>query len=224
MRLVLAPSPLLGPASLQPLAAALEALGHEARALRLPSLLEIEGDYYPALAEAMAAAGPGDVLVTHSGGGAVVPLALQAAQGRWAGVVLVDALMPHPGRSWFDTAPAPLRAQLEAGAQQGLLPAWDAWWPPGALERLIPDEDARLAVLRELEPLPLAYFQEVAPALELTGPAAYLRLSGAYEGEARAAGRLGWPVIQLPLHHLAAVTHAEAVAGAVAALAGQLAG
>ncbi|WP_374570157.1 hypothetical protein [Phenylobacterium sp.] len=226
MRFVLAPSPLLGPASWAAVAAALAELGHEAVVARLPSLLEIEDDYYPALGEAAAraAGAAGDVLVAHSGAGAAVPAALAAAQGRFAQVVFVDAILPHPGKSWFDTAPAALRDQLRAGAQQGLLPSWDGWWPPGALARLVPDEAAREAVLSELEPLPITYFEEAAPALELSGPAAYLRLSGAYDAEARIAGRLGWPVIQLPLHHLAIVTHAAAVAGALAALADQLDG
>jgi pimeloyl-ACP methyl ester carboxylesterase len=223
VRFVLAPSPLLGPASLEPLAEGLRSLGHEADVAQLPALLSIEGDYYPALAAAVGAALDGAVLVTHSGGGALAPSVVEAAGGRCAGAVLVDAILPHPGRSWLDTAPPALRTQLEAGAQQGLLPAWDGWWPPGALERLIPDEALRLKVISELEPLPLAFLQEAAPQAAELGRTGYVRLSGAYDNEARVAGRLGWPVVQLPLHHLATVTHGPAVAAAVEGLSRQLA-
>ena len=40
--------------------------------------------------------------------------------------------------------------------------------------------------------------------------------------EARLAGRQGWPVVALPLHHLAMLTHAEAVAAALSSLAERL--
>lgn len=226
MRFILAPSPLLGPASWDATARGLRALGHDVVVARPPALLEITGDYYPTLAQALAreADDDGRVLVAHSGAGALIPSVLAAAGERVEGVIFVDAILPHPGRSWFDTAPPQLRAQLEAGAQQGLLPAWDGWWPPGALERLVPDEGVRATVIGDLEPLPMAYFEEVAPLHELTGPAAYLQLSGAYEEEARRATRLGWPVVRLPLNHLATVTQGPAVAGAIETLAAKLRG
>ena len=223
MRILLSPSPLLGPASWTAVAESLNAGGRAAEVARQPSLLEITGDYYPTLAASIAeAARPGDVLAAHSGAGALVPAVLAAAAGRIVGSIFVDAILPHPGRSWFDTAPAAMREQLRAGAQQGLLPAWDGWWPPGALERLVPEAAPREALVAELEPLPIAYFEEVAPAGEASGPSAYLRLSGAYDNEAKAAGRMGWPVVHLPLNHLAAVSHPTAVAGALAGLADQL--
>ena len=55
-----------------------------------------------------------------------------------AGAIYADAILPHPGHSWFDTAPADMRERLRAGALMGELPPWNEWWPPGALERLIP--------------------------------------------------------------------------------------
>lgn len=76
----------------------------------------------------------------------------------------------------------------------------------------------------ELEPIPVDYFEELAPELELTAPAAYLQLSGAYVEEAQIATRRGWPVVRLPLHHLAMLTHAEAVARALDGLARRLEG
>jgi hypothetical protein len=139
-----------------------------------------------------------------------------------AGVIFVDAILPHPGRGWLDTAPPGLKAQLAAGAQQGLLPAWDGWWPPGALERLVPDPELRAALIAELEPLPLAYFEEPAPVVEFEGPCAYLQLSSAYEEDARRAVRMGWPVVRLPATHLAVATQPQAVATALEGLVARL--
>lgn len=183
----------------------------------------MDGEYYRILATDMAAAcsdGPA-IVVAHSGAGALIP-ALEAASGGVGGVILADAILPHPGRSWFDTAPAELAASLRAGADFGELPSWDRWWPPGALERLVPDEGLRAALVDELEPLPLGYFEEPAPAATLSAPAAYLQLSGAYDAEARIAGRQGWPVVRLTLHHLAMLTHVAAVATAIEGLAARL--
>ena len=186
-------------------------------------LSSLAGDFYRTLATAMADA-LGDapaVVVVHSGAGALVP-ALEAAWGHLQGVIFADAILPHPGRSWFDTAPPQLADSLRSGAEFGMLPSWDRWWPPGALERLVPDPTLRQALLAELATLPLDYFAEPAPASGLNVPAAFLRLSGAYDDEARGATRMGWPVVNLPLHHLAMLTHPDAVAGAIAGLANKL--
>ena len=118
----------------------------------------------------------------------------------------------------MDTAPEAMRDQLRAGAQMGQLPPWDDWWQPGALDRLVSDAEIRAALVGELEPLPLAYFEERAPSGGLDAPGAYLQLSGSYEEEARMAGRQGWPVVRLPLNHLAPLTQPKAVAGAIASL------
>ena len=227
-RLVLLHSPLLGPASWRATAAALSALGVAAERPAWPRLSSVAHAYYPTLAASLAAsidgAGPGPVvLAAHGGAGPLIPALAAALRAPVAGAVFVDALLPHPGRSWFDTAPAQMRDQLRAGAQMGQLPPWDDWWPPGALERLVPDEAARTALIDELEPLPLAYFEERAPAAALEAPGAYLQLSASYEEEARLAGRQGWPVVRLPLNHLAPVTLPQAVAGALASLVARLA-
>jgi hypothetical protein len=225
-RFVLLHSPLLGPASWRPTAEALRALGHRAETPAWPRLAELGHDFYAGLVSALAAqladgAEP-PVLAAHSGAGALVP-ALAARLPAVAGVVFADAILPHPGRSWFDTAPPELGRQLRTAGEGGELPAWDAWWPPGALERLVPDAALRGELLAELAALPTGYFDEPAPDFALAAPAAYLKLSGAYEDEAEAATRMGWPVVCLPLDHLAPLTRPEAVAGALASLAARLA-
>jgi len=220
-------SPLLGPLAWQEVAGELRRRGHAADAPAWPPLSSLAEDYYEGLAaglaNALAPGGDGLVLAAHSGAGALMP-ALAARLGeRVAGVVYVDAILPHPGRSWFATAPADMRERLRAGAQMGELPSWDEWWPPGALERLVPDAARRGALIAELEPLPIGYFEEPAPPATLDAPSAYLQLSGAYDDEGKAAGRYGWPLVRLPLHHLAMLTNPQPVAAALESLAQRLA-
>ena len=133
-RIVLLHSPLLGGLTWRGVADVLRARGLAAEVVEWPKLTSLDGDFYRGLATAMAASlgeGPATVVV-HSGAGALVP-ALEAASGAIEGVIFADAILPHPGRSWFDTAPPQLADSLRSGAEFGMLPAWDAWWPPGAL-------------------------------------------------------------------------------------------
>ena len=226
-RLILLHSPFVGPASWGGVAAELEARGHAVTAPAWLKLEPIREAFYRTLAQDMAAridaeeGGP-PVLVTHSGGGALVPALEAALSAPPAGVILVDAVLPHPGKSWMEMAPPQLALQLRNGVDMGMLPAWDQWWPPGALARLVPDEAARTALTSELEGLPLDFLEEAAPPMTLQSPAAYLQLSGAYDDEGQYAVRQGWPVVRLPMHHLAMLTHAQAVAGAIHGLAERL--
>jgi hypothetical protein len=220
-RLALLHSPLLGPLTWR----AVGDLLPDAEIPVWPRLSTLGEHRYPALAAAMATAidRAGDpIAVAHSGAGALMPAVAALTARPLRGVIFCDAILPHPGLSWFDTAPPNLSLNLRAGAEDGLLPSWDRWWPPGALERLVPDETVRATLVGELEPIPVGYFEEEAPTAELKTPAAYLQLSGAYEEEARLAGFQGWPVVRLPLHHLAMLTHAQAVASAIEGLAERL--
>ena len=102
--------------------------------------------YYPKYATAAAAAVDGTsgpvVVVGHSAAGALLPAIAEAVGDRTRGAVFVDAMLPQPGRSWFDTAPPGLEAQLRGLADHGLLPPWHEWFPPGSLEALVPDPAA----------------------------------------------------------------------------------
>ncbi len=222
MRFVLTHSPLLGPLTWRAVGERLAARGHEALAPAWPSLAGMAEAFYPRLAEGLArqvGEGAPVVLVLHSGAGALAPAVEAALTSPVAAALFVDAILPHPGLAWLDTAPAALRADLHAGVQDGLLPSWDAWWPPGALERLIPEPELRAALVAELEPLPLAYFEAAAPDADLRAPGGYLQLSGAYGEEAQRARARGWPVRRLELNHLSPLTAPDEVAIMVEALA-----
>jgi hypothetical protein len=226
-RIVLLHSPLLGPSAWRAVVGELTRLGRTAHAPAWPRLSTIEAGYYAALTDSLAAALDAStapaILVAHSGAGALVPALAARMTAPVAGVIFADAVLPHPGRSWFDTAPEALREQLRAGAQEGRLPRWNDWWPPGALARLVPDAAKLATITDELEPLPLAYFEETAPSVELVSPTAYLQFSRAYEEESGIADGYGWPAARLPLHHLAMLTHPDAVANALDSLAVKLA-
>lgn len=221
MKLVLLHSPLVGPATWKAVAPLLQARGHDVALPDLAPIMAEDGPYYPALAEAAAAAiTEPAILVVHSGAGALAPAV--AALEPVRGVVFVDALLPHPGDSWFAGVPERLGAHLRGLAKGGKLPPWHAWWPKGAMERLLPDRAAGAAFLEEQAELPMAYFDEAAPDIPLTTPSAYLQLSEAYAADADAAEGADWPVLRLALNHLAMLTHPQPVADAVLLLAGQL--
>ncbi len=221
MRLILVHSPLVGPASWGGVPAALAERGYASNVVALPAWDKISRPYYPALAASVAqAVEPTDVLVVHSGAGGLAASIAALAEGRLAAVVFVDAILPHPGRSWFDTASAPLGAALRAAAEDGMLPPWDQWFPAGAIAALTPEGAVRDAFLGELSPAPLAYLDEPAPALDLppTVGWSYLRVSRAYEAEAAQARALGHPTLRLELSHLAMMTHADEVVTSLAQL------
>jgi hypothetical protein len=189
----------------------------------VPSLTEVlarPAPYYSALGAAVANEvdrqqdrDDGMVLMGHSGAGALLPGIAAAANTKVAGMVFVDALLPHPGRSWLETVPAEMREQLIDLAEDGFLPRWNEWFPPGTIERLVPEAKLRASFCRDLPRLPLDYFTEPAPEFPSPDPAssAYLKLSDAYTAEANEAERRGWFVTSLVSHHLAIFTEPEEI-------------
>lgn len=215
-------SPLVGPRS----------WGRVADALRdrhipavVPSLLGARSMSHDAFADA-AALGTGPwLLVVHSGAGALVPSLVE----RFAcvGVLFVDALLPHPGRSWTAGAPADLVAALRGLVDRdGLLPPWHTWFGPDALTGLVPDDTLRAHVVADVPRVPLAYLEAEAPLHRRWEalPCGYLRLSESYLDEEREAASRGWATAAMAGHHLSAVTDPEAVAGAALDLARRVLG
>lgn len=136
------------------------------------------------------------ILVGHSGAGALLPAIRAATPHQVAGYVFVDAGLPHPGQTRLEELRASvpelaeeLQLQLVAG---GRFPEWT----DEDLRDEIPDDRTRAALLAELQPRALDFFEEPLPVV--TGwpdaPCSYIQLSPGYSGAAEAARCAGWPV------------------------------
>ena len=156
---------------------------------------------------------PPIVLVGHSGAGSHLPVIAEQLGGVER-AVYVDALLPHPGRSWAQTVPHEFVARLEAQAVNGRLPPWPEWWGEDAMRLLLPDDALRARFVADCPQIAVAALHEVMPAVP-EPPSAYVQLSAAYESETAEAHERGWPTVVLDLHHLAILTDPEAVADAL---------
>jgi pimeloyl-ACP methyl ester carboxylesterase len=216
--LVFVHSPFVGPSSWAGVSRLFNESGSNAIAPALAFEAASDGSYYRALAHCVVRAADraeSAVLVVHSGAGSLSGAIADALNGRVAAIVFVDALLPHPQRSWMSTLSEGMRSNLRTRARDGRLPPWDRWFSPGVLERLIVDEEARAAFVAALPRVALAFADEIAPMRRGIEPCGYLRLSEGYDAEAHEAATLGWPVEYEALHHLAMITHPDRVATAL---------
>ena len=147
---------------------------------------------------------PPVVVVGHSGAGPHLPRIAARLDGV-RGMVLVDALLPHPGRSWAQTVPDEFAARLRAQAVDGRLPRWPQWWGEERMRALLPDDTLRDAFVRSCPGVPVDVIDEVMAELP-EPPAVFVQLSDAYAPETTAARDRGWPVLVLDAHHLALLT------------------
>jgi pimeloyl-ACP methyl ester carboxylesterase len=160
------------------------------------------------------------VLVAHSGGGPQVP-ALASERAGVDGAVYVDALLPHPGRSWAQTVPEKFATRLREGAVDGKLQPWPQWWGEERMRDLVPDDTLRDAFVAACPAVPVEWMDEVMP--DAPEPAsAFVELSSTYAPETDAARARGWPVVVLDADHLAPLTQPDAVAAAIVEAAGLL--
>ena len=164
MTLVLLHSPLVGPLTWRAVAARLPgavtpdlsgAVTHASIAERVAARLEDDGPV---------------VLVGHSGAGPLLPRIARTVRQPVAALIYVDSVLPHPGQSWIQNAPADLVDHLRGLARDGVLPPWNEWFDPAALAELLPDDEMRAA-----------FVVAAAPAVQL--------LRG--EGVGRHVGRAG---------------------------------
>ena len=217
--LVFVHSPLVGPLTWRAVADRFDADGWRTAVPDLSAAMAGGGPYRPAVEQRVrdAAAGAGGpvVLIGHSGAGPLLSGIAATSPVPVRGLVYVDAGLPYPGRSWFQTAPRQLVEHLRQLEVDGWLPPWHEWFPAGAVATLLPEARLRERFTAQLRPLPVAYFQEPMPAATWPGPAGYLLLSEAYRDDATRAASLGMPVVELPSDHLAMVTAPAAVATAL---------
>lgn len=220
---VLVHSPFLGPSSLRPLAAAVQAAGWPVELLDVRvtvSAPPVHARLAGAFADAMAESGLADrgepvVLVGHSGAGPLLPAFAGEAELPVTGLVYLDAGLPTPGVSWRSVAPE-LYAQLRARSRDDLLPPWQDWFDRDTLVGLVPDPQRLAEFTEDVQRVPLAFLKEPRPTIDWTGPAGYLLLSDHYQEYAARADAAGWPVRRLDSHHLAPFTDPEPVAAALA--------
>jgi hypothetical protein len=209
-RLVLVPSPFVGADSWQAMAEILpDAIVVDYGGVSAP-------DWYEGVARRVAAQSDGRpwIAVLHSGAGGFAP-ALASASMDLAGFIFVDAVLPYPGRSCLETAPAVQVEQLKSMTTDGLLAPWNAWFGSDPLPRLVPDRKARETFIRNLPRVPFAFLEAVSPAQSEWEQisAAYVQLSKVYDETAIKAERRGWTVRRARLHHLAILSDPATVAG-----------
>jgi pimeloyl-ACP methyl ester carboxylesterase len=215
--LALVPSPLLGPAVWQPVAAVLRERGERVLVVGHPREIRTPAD----VREGLIAQLPDEdlVLVPHSNAGLYASAVAVARPVR--AVVYVDAgIAADEGPT--PVAPAGLREHLAGLADaDGLLPPWTQWWPESEAAGLFPDPRSRAAVENEQRRLPLAYFEAdvPAPASRPTVPSAYLAFGETYAAERSRAQRAGWPVVTLAGGHLHMLHDPPGVADVVQRLA-----
>jgi pimeloyl-ACP methyl ester carboxylesterase len=213
-------SPAVGPSTWVYTAEVLRQNGFRCLVPDLTGVAAAGAPYYPKFAAAASVVdGSGPVvLVGHSAAGALLPAVAEALGDRVRAAVFVDAMLPQPGRSWFDTAPPGLERQLRDLANDGVLPPYHEWFPPGTLAELVPDAARRNRLIAENPRLPVAYFDEPAPGARFTDPVvcAFVRLGAPFDAAADKAERLGWWVARRDWDHLRMLSDPDGVADLIA--------
>jgi len=223
---VLVHSPLVGPTTWEPVAVALRGRGQE---VAVPALWDNDTPappYWQQHAESVVrglGAVEADrpvVLAGHSGAGPLLPAIAARLAQPVAVYLFVDAGLPLNGASRLDgmalEAPdwaAQFAQELRDGAR---FPDW----ADEELAEIVPDAGRRQALLDELHPRDLAFFEEIIPVPDdwPDAPCAYLQFSAAYDGPARQAQAAGWPFRRLDAGHFHMLVEPEAVAAALVVL------
>ena len=223
---VLIHSPLVGPLTWTLVAEELRRRGHDVVVPRLDNPERPTGGLFRHHAERVRQAVEAHsrtapvILVGHSGAGAVLPAAGDTLVNAVVGYVFVDAGLPRDRATRLDDAPPDFAKRIHDLAADGLIPPWAQWWSDDVLAALIPDSDQRERFAEELEPLPVALFDEpisVPPAWP-DAPCGYFLLSAAYDDAAAQASAAGWQVEAIDGTHLHMLVDPVVVADGVEAL------
>jgi hypothetical protein len=218
MRAVVVHSPLVGPATVTPLADRLRVL--DVLAI-VPDLRSAAASPERFLQQAARAAVGVEVVIGHSGAGAFLPAIADAAKATAS--VFVDAVVPD-GDDAFRPSAQLLELLDTVETVDGSLAPWNEWWPPELMAQLVPDATQRRRVVAEIPRVPRSFYDAAVPL-----PAhwwrrrnGYLQLSAAYgDDRARAAGG-DWPTRELPGRHLDTCADPATVAAGVRELIDRL--
>ena len=173
------------------------------------------------IAAAVRAAGTVDVVVGHSGAGALLPTV--AANTMASATVFIDAVVPG-AEDIFISSGGFIELLDALPVSDGLLPPWHEWWPAETLEQLLPDASRRRLVVTEIPRVPRSFYDEPVPLPDnwWSRPTAYLQLSPAYDDDRMRAERWAWPTYRQIGHHLDLVSHPDAIASIVVDLVGAI--
>ena len=218
---VLLPSPLLGAAVWEPVAAELREAGQVVTVLSLQGPVRSPGDVLEGFVSSL----PQEpaILVPHSNAGLFVPAL--AARSSVLATVFVDAALPPIGAQTVTQATGTFYDFLaEKADASGVLPVWTQWWAEDEVRHLFPDAATRERVEEQQQPLPLTYFAE--PLTVPTGwdadPCAYLAFGDTYAKETQAARERRWPVTVTSGSHLEMLWQPALVAQHVQRLADEV--
>jgi hypothetical protein len=219
---VLIHSPLVGPTTWEPVADVLRRRGHE---VVMPVLRNRHAPYWEyharVVRDSLEPFEPSLPLVFagHSAAGHFLPMAARACGRPAAAYLFVDSGLPRDGMHLRDGRDPDSLKTID-----GCLAPWGRGWPAETWETLIPDRQLRERFCAELEPVPLALFEEPLPVFAGWPDAScgYLLFSRFYGATAAEAADRGWPVRELPGEHLHMLAQPKAVADALLGLTAEL--
>lgn len=131
-------------------------------------------------------------------------------------LVFVDARVPPP-RGAVPPVDAEFLEFIKAlPTAQWRIPPWSHWWGDERLRSVIKDPTLFAQFEADLPQLTHAWFDDVVEVPEWSARrCGYLRLSKAYEPEAAAALKRGWPVVAIDGTHLHPAIEPEQTAAAL---------
>ena len=206
---VLVHSPLVGPLTWSLVANRLRARGLEVAVPSLPNIPLAGEPFWKRYASAVAkelesiSTSRDLILVGHSGAGALLPAIRQMTRHPVRSYIFVDADIPENGRSRLDL----LELESAAIAQElrQMLKRGERYptWSDDDLREIVPDATLRQAILQELRPQSLAFFEEPIPVFTTwpDAPCGYMRLSAGYNRASAKAREEGWGYIEFDAGH-----------------------
>lgn len=218
-------SPLVGPSSWEPLAAAAELRGFEVALPDLTGIADAAAPRWPHFAATAVAAAQelkSPFVVGHSGAGAILPEIGKQLGDRLGALVFVDAVVP-PVEGVHRTPPG-MAALLDDKTIDGVLLKWLDWWPPDAVKEVLPRIEDRGAFAADMPRLPRSFYDEevAVPQSWSSRQCGYLKLSDAYEDEFDEAAARRWPRAELDETHLSIYTEPEAVLSGIESLVAEI--